>query len=146
MTDDPRRTLPSVQSVLELSGVQQLLDQAPRDLLVGAVRDAIELARRQPARTPRAPNEWRAAVSAALDVAWTPGAKAAYRPPTRNRASDIRSTMVNRRRSGLGGPLGAFNRGSPSRRTRLEGAVMASPMSRQSVMRGGCEAGLYRSR
>jgi hypothetical protein len=48
MTDDPRRTLPSVQSVLELSGVQQLLDQAPRDLLVGAVRDAIEVARRQP--------------------------------------------------------------------------------------------------
>lgn len=66
MTADPRRALPSVQSVLELSGVQQLLDQAPRDLLVGAVRDAIELARRQPARTPRAPDEWRAAVSAAL--------------------------------------------------------------------------------
>jgi len=66
MTGDPRRALPSVQSVLELSGVRQLLEQAPRDLLVGAVRDAIEMARRQPARTPRAPDEWRAAVSAAL--------------------------------------------------------------------------------
>jgi len=66
MTGDPRRDLPSVNSVLALTGVQQLLDQAPRDVLVDAVRDAIEQARRQPARTPHAPDEWRAAVSAAL--------------------------------------------------------------------------------
>ena len=42
---DPRRALPSVNALLELSGVVSLLERAPRVAVVEAVRDALESAR-----------------------------------------------------------------------------------------------------
>src|SRR4029453_15084200 len=49
MTPDPRRTLPSVDRLLQADGVRDLLATAPRNLVVAAVRDALA-----PARVPRA--------------------------------------------------------------------------------------------
>src|SRR4029453_19284683 len=45
MTPDPRRTLPSVDRLLQADGVRDLLATAPRNLVVAAVRDALAAAR-----------------------------------------------------------------------------------------------------
>ncbi len=63
---DPRRALPSVNALLSSPAAQPLLARAPRQLVVEAVRDALERARRDPARAPRSEPEWRAAIEAAL--------------------------------------------------------------------------------
>ena len=42
---DPRRSLPSVDRLLQEPGVQALLTRAPRSLVVAAVREAVHAAR-----------------------------------------------------------------------------------------------------
>ena len=49
---DARRALPSVGALLQTQGVSALLDRAPRGLVVGAVRDTIDQARRDPRTAP----------------------------------------------------------------------------------------------
>jgi len=49
---DPRRELPSVDRLLRDPGVASLLDVAPRDAVVAAVRDTVDAARRRRAGPP----------------------------------------------------------------------------------------------
>src|SRR4051812_48757751 len=63
---DVRRALPSVGALLQSPGVMSLLARAPRALVVGAVRDTIDGARRDPRLTPQSDADWAAAVEAAL--------------------------------------------------------------------------------
>ncbi|HEX7025448.1 MAG TPA: L-seryl-tRNA(Sec) selenium transferase, partial [Gemmatimonadales bacterium] len=57
---DPRRRLPSVDRLLQEAGVQALLLRAPRNLVVAAVREAVEAARK--GRGP-IPEDWVADVT-----------------------------------------------------------------------------------
>jgi L-seryl-tRNA(Ser) seleniumtransferase len=59
---DPRRGLPSVSALIESEAVRPLLGRAPRALVVGAVRAAIDAARRAPESAPRGDQEWAAAI------------------------------------------------------------------------------------
>jgi L-seryl-tRNA(Ser) seleniumtransferase len=68
---DPRRNLPSVSTLLERDAVRALLDQAPRSLVVDAVRATIDEAR-SGASVPRDDQAWAAAVTAALQRAQKP--------------------------------------------------------------------------
>lgn len=63
---DPRRALPSVDTLLRGARVRALLERAPRSLVVDAVRDALERARREPERAPGDDESWGAAIEAAL--------------------------------------------------------------------------------
>ncbi len=67
MTDE-RRTLPSVNALLETDGVRALLDRAPRTLVVDAVRQTLEDARRERAGGGPARDdvEWATAIGEAL--------------------------------------------------------------------------------
>jgi L-seryl-tRNA(Ser) seleniumtransferase len=65
---DSRRALPSVGALLQTKGVAALLDRAPRGLVVGAVRDTIDQARRDPRSTPADDRAWTDAVTEALDA------------------------------------------------------------------------------
>ena len=67
MTTDPRRKLPSVGTLLESDALRAMLAAEPRSLVVGAVRDALEIARRSPAAAPASESEWAVAVHHALD-------------------------------------------------------------------------------
>ena len=62
---DPRRALPSVNTLLESDAVRPLLASAPRELVVNAVRDAVAAAR-EAANAPRDPIEWEAVIRDAL--------------------------------------------------------------------------------
>ena len=62
---DPRRSLPSVNALLESEAVRPLLSAAPRALVVNAVRDAVAAARNA-AEAPRDAAEWSAAIRDAL--------------------------------------------------------------------------------
>ncbi|HEU4565269.1 MAG TPA: L-seryl-tRNA(Sec) selenium transferase, partial [Gemmatimonadaceae bacterium] len=64
--NDPRRALPSVGTLLEGEAARALLARAPRALVVDAVRDAVESARRDPDAAPRDAGEWGTAIAAAL--------------------------------------------------------------------------------
>ena len=64
---DSRRALPSVGALLQSPGVAALLERAPRGLVVGAVRDAIDVARRDPRLAPQSDDAWLAAISRTLD-------------------------------------------------------------------------------
>jgi L-seryl-tRNA(Ser) seleniumtransferase len=63
---DSRRALPSVGALLQTPGVTALLQGAPRGLVVGAVRDTIDQARRDPRSTPVDDRAWTEAVARAL--------------------------------------------------------------------------------
>ena len=63
---DPRRKLPSVSALLERDAIRALLEQAPRSVVVNAVRATIDDARAG-SSVPRDDTEWAAAVSAALE-------------------------------------------------------------------------------
>jgi L-seryl-tRNA(Ser) seleniumtransferase len=63
---DPRRSLPSVDTLLRAAPARALLERAPRPLVTAAVRDAVEQARRDPERAPRDEASWGAAIEAAL--------------------------------------------------------------------------------
>jgi L-seryl-tRNA(Ser) seleniumtransferase len=67
---DPRRQLPSVNALLERDDIRALLGSAPRALVVEAIRESIDAAR----RTARAPAEdgWAALVSERLRAAQRP--------------------------------------------------------------------------
>ena len=62
---DPRRNLPSVSALLESESVRPLLASAPRELVVSAVRDAVDAAR-QGAGVPKDAGEWGMAIRDAL--------------------------------------------------------------------------------
>ena len=62
---DPRRALPSVNTLLESDAVRPLLASAPRELVVNAVRDAVAAAR-EAANAPRDPVEWETVIRDAL--------------------------------------------------------------------------------
>ena len=55
---DPRRALPSVNALLESVGVRALLETAPRGVVVAAVRDVVDLARRDLASAPASEEAW----------------------------------------------------------------------------------------
>jgi L-seryl-tRNA(Ser) seleniumtransferase len=62
---DPRRSLPSVSALLESESVRPLLASAPRELVVSAVRDAVDAARHG-AGVPKDDGEWGLAIRDAL--------------------------------------------------------------------------------
>ena len=64
---DARRALPSVSALLQTAGIAALLERAPRGLVVGAVRDTVDLARRDPRLAPADDAGWVAAISRTLD-------------------------------------------------------------------------------
>lgn len=68
---DPRRRLPSVNALLERDAVRPLLEQAPRSLVVDAVRATIERAR-SGAGVPANDTEWAAAIAETLGRAQRP--------------------------------------------------------------------------
>lgn len=68
---DPRRGLPSVNALLERDAIRALFDQAPRPVVVDAVREAIDEVRRGAAR-PSSDADWAEAVAAALSRASRP--------------------------------------------------------------------------
>ena len=68
---DPRRTLPSVSALLERDAIRALLEQAPRSVVVDAVRATIDGARTG-SGVPRNDAEWAAAITAALGRAQRP--------------------------------------------------------------------------
>ena len=67
MTSDPRRGLPSVNALLESEGVRSLLEHAARDLVVRAVRETLDVARRAPDETQRDASAWARAVGNTLE-------------------------------------------------------------------------------
>jgi L-seryl-tRNA(Ser) seleniumtransferase len=60
MTDDKRRALPSVDTLLRDPGVLELMNAASRNAVVGAVREAIERSRK---RRAGAPDDWAAEIA-----------------------------------------------------------------------------------
>jgi L-seryl-tRNA(Ser) seleniumtransferase len=66
-TPDKRRALPSVGALLQSPGVAALMDRAPRGLVVGAVRDAIDIARRDPRLAPQSDEAWLEAIEKTLE-------------------------------------------------------------------------------
>src|SRR3954470_20732559 len=64
---DSRRALPSVGALLQSPGVAALMERAPRGLVVGAVRDAIDIARRDPRLAPQSDDAWLEAIARTLD-------------------------------------------------------------------------------
>ena len=69
---DPRRSLPSVSTLLESPALRPLLERAPRSVVVDAVRRAIEGARATPDARPSSDEQWAAAVSRSVDEATRP--------------------------------------------------------------------------
>ena len=65
---DPRRSLPSVDTLLRAEPARALLERVPRQLLVDAVRDAIEHARQEPESAPQDESEWGEVIVAALEA------------------------------------------------------------------------------
>jgi L-seryl-tRNA(Ser) seleniumtransferase len=68
VAQDKRRALPSVGALLQSPGIAALLEGAPRGLVVGAVRDAIDVARRDPRLAPQDDAGWTDAVSRMLEA------------------------------------------------------------------------------
>jgi L-seryl-tRNA(Ser) seleniumtransferase len=69
---DVRRTLPSVSALLESAGVRALLADAPRPLVVDAVRDVVARARASGGQVPSGPEAWAQAVADQLASASRP--------------------------------------------------------------------------
>jgi L-seryl-tRNA(Ser) seleniumtransferase len=66
MTDDPRRALPAVGTILEFEEVRALEASAPRDVVADAARAAIERLRRSPEAIPASLDAWPALIEAEL--------------------------------------------------------------------------------
>ncbi len=75
---DVRRSLPSVNSVLESDLVQRLLERSPRSVVAEAVRDVIEQARGNPTGAPHDAAAWAAAVSVAVAIRERPSLRAVF--------------------------------------------------------------------
>ena len=69
---DPRRDLPSVSALLETEAVRALLARAPRALVIDAVRQTVDAARRTNVSRPRAAEEWAEAIGETLARAERP--------------------------------------------------------------------------
>jgi L-seryl-tRNA(Ser) seleniumtransferase len=69
---DPRRSLPSVTSLLESSEIRALLEHTPRSVVVEAIRRTIDSARSSPRSSPEGIEAWAQAVSAAVDASTQP--------------------------------------------------------------------------
>ena len=69
---DVRRTLPSVNSLLESDGVRALLDTAPRGVVVAAVRDVVGHARMHEALVPASEDAWTRAIAERVALAQRP--------------------------------------------------------------------------
>jgi L-seryl-tRNA(Ser) seleniumtransferase len=65
--NDARRALPSVGALLQSAGVAALMERAPRGLVVGAVRDAIDVARRDPRLAPQSDDAWLQVIEKTLE-------------------------------------------------------------------------------
>jgi L-seryl-tRNA(Ser) seleniumtransferase len=72
MTADVRRALPSVNTLLESAAVRPLFDEAPRAVIVDAIRRTIDLARTTPASAPANDTQWAAAISDAVRASTRP--------------------------------------------------------------------------
>jgi L-seryl-tRNA(Ser) seleniumtransferase len=72
VTDDPRRALPAVGTLLEVAGVRRVLDRAPRELVVDVVRSLVEDARRAGVSVPADDTAWIAAIEARLALRLRP--------------------------------------------------------------------------
>ena len=68
---DPRRGIPSVSALLDLTELRVLADAGPRDLVVNAVRRVLDDVRRGQA-PPASDREWAARVAAAVSLAQRP--------------------------------------------------------------------------
>jgi L-seryl-tRNA(Ser) seleniumtransferase len=69
---DPRRSLPSVTSLLEANEIRALLEHTPRSVVVDAIRRTIDSARSSSETTPDGVDAWARAVSAAVEVSTQP--------------------------------------------------------------------------
>ena len=69
---DRRRALPSVDKLLRSPAIVALSEGAPREVLVRAVREAIAMARTEPARAPGDADAWAHLVGQKLAAATTP--------------------------------------------------------------------------
>jgi L-seryl-tRNA(Ser) seleniumtransferase len=67
MSEDPRRSLPSVGALLSSDAARALLARAPRQLVADAVRDVLEAARHAPGSAPDDDAAWAEAIGAALE-------------------------------------------------------------------------------
>lgn len=68
---DTRRELPSVNALLQIAAVRELLDQHPRRVVLDAVRRSIDVARSQ-GGLQRTDQEWAASIATAVDDANRP--------------------------------------------------------------------------
>src|ERR1043166_6931579 len=64
---DPRRAIPSVNALLDLSEVHAVLDGVAPAIALSVVREAAGRARRDPGSAPRDAAEWGRAIHRALD-------------------------------------------------------------------------------
>jgi L-seryl-tRNA(Ser) seleniumtransferase len=69
---DARRSLPSVNSLLESDGVRSLLTRAPRGVVVDAIRRTIEAARTAPESAPHTDTDWARAVASSVERSLRP--------------------------------------------------------------------------
>ena len=74
---DRRRDLPSVNSLLESESVRALLERHPRRVVVDAVRDAVDEARRA-ASSPLTPDEWTSRIQSAIRRDETPSLRRVF--------------------------------------------------------------------
>jgi L-seryl-tRNA(Ser) seleniumtransferase len=72
MPDDARRALPSVTSLLDSDVVRSLLVETPRTVVVDAIRQTIDAARRAPGAAPSDAREWQDAIASAVARASRP--------------------------------------------------------------------------
>ena len=69
---DARRSLPSVNALLESDGVRPLLTRAPRGVVVDAIRRTIEAARTAPESAPHTEHDWARAVTTTVESSLRP--------------------------------------------------------------------------
>jgi L-seryl-tRNA(Ser) seleniumtransferase len=69
---DPRRSLPSVNALLESDGVRPLLTRAPRGVVVEAIRRTIDAARSAPESAPHSEHDWARAVASSVELSLRP--------------------------------------------------------------------------
>jgi L-seryl-tRNA(Ser) seleniumtransferase len=76
--NDPRRDLPSVNTLLESPSLGPLLRRAPRTVVVQAIRAAIDDARREPAAAPADDDAWARRIEAVMDARLQPSLRAVF--------------------------------------------------------------------
>ena len=74
--NDPRRTLPSVNTLLESAGVRALLKSTPRSVVVDAVREAVNRVREHDAASPATDAAWSEVIASCVSMAMRPSLRA----------------------------------------------------------------------